>query len=238
METNLEQLEVKVQKSIEILKARSHISRLLIGLSGGKDSLCLCELIKMAGITNVRYFNMEFLPELQVQKDMLDYACHRFNIPYEQIIRVPSSHFIACVRGCWFTWYSPEASKKFPKVSRTDIFKKVAKEFKGTVVTGVKKADSMIMQQMINENHGICLYPLADWKLKDVLTFMKIRDIQVSPMTKKGFRGVTLIDDNALFFIYEHYPQDFERIEKVFPFVRAQILKYEYFNLHRSIRLA
>lgn len=201
METNLEQLEVKVQKSIEILKARSHISRLLVGLSGGKDSLCLCELIKMAGITNVRYFNMEFLPELQVQKDMLDYACHRFNIPYEQIIKVPSEHFIKTVRGCWFTWYSPEASKRFPNVARTDIFKKVAKEFKGTIVTGVKKADSMIMQQMINENHGICLYPLANWTLKDVLTFMKVRDIQISPMTKKG-SVVSLLLMTTLYFSF------------------------------------
>lgn len=238
MSAELEELEKKVQKSIDILKQRSHISRLLIGLSGGKDSSCLCELIKMAGITNVSYFNMEFLPELQIQKDLLEYCCHRFNIPYEQIIKVPSEHFIKSVRGCWFTWYDKEAGKKFPNVSRTDIFHKVAKEYKGTVVVGTKKADSMIMQQMINENHGICLYPMADWKLRDVLLFMKIRDIRISDMTKKGCRGVSISDDNDLFFIYENYPEDFERIEQIFPFVRAQILKYKYFDLHRSVRLA
>lgn len=238
VETNLEELEKKVQKSIDILKGRSIISRLLIGLSGGKDSSCLCELIKMAGITNVSYFNMEFLPELQIQKDLLEYCCHRFNIPYEQIIKVPSEHFIKCVRGCWFTWYSKDASKLVKNCNRQDIYKKVAKDYKGTVVVGVKKADSLIMQQMINENHGVCLYPLAHWTLKDVLTFMKVRDIRISDMTKKGCRGVTIIDDNALFFIYENYPEDFEKIEKIFPFVRAQILKYQYFDLHRSVRLA
>lgn len=235
--TDFQVFEQKVQKSVDILKQRSHISRLLIGLSGGKDSLCLCELIKMAEITNVKYFNMEFLPDLRIQKDMLDYACHRFNIPYEQIIKVPSEHFICSMRTCAYTWYSEQAKKDYPNVSRTMVFKSIAEKEKGTIVTGVKKADSMMMSRMVNGNKGICIYPLAEWTLSDVLTFMKLRHIDIPSLTKKGCRGIGISDDNDLLFIYENYPDDFEKMEKVFPFIRAVVLKYKYFDLHRSMRV-
>lgn len=231
------QLEQKVKKSLDILKRRSNISKLLIGLSGGKDSLCLCELVKMAEITNVGYFNMEFLPDLRIQRELLEYACHRFNIPYEQIIRVPSEHFLKCMHYSAFTWFSDKAKKDFPNVSRTDVFKSVAREHKGTIVTGVKKADSLMMARMIKQNKGVCLYPIQDWDLKDVLTFMKLRNIEIPQLTKKGCRGVGISDDNDLFFILENYPDDFEKIERVFPFVRAAILKYQYFDLKRTMRV-
>lgn len=231
------ELTTKVQKAVDLLKARSHISKLLIGLSGGKDSLVLCELIKMAEITNVEYFNMEFLPDLRIQKDLLEYACHRFNIPYERIIKVPSEHFMKSMRGCFFTWYSETAKKDYPDVSRTKIFQTIASEHKGTVVTGVKKTDSYIMKQMINRNVGVCVYPLADWTIKDIFTFMKLRKIDIPSLAKKGCRGVGLADENIL-FIYENYYDDFLKIEKVFPFIRTSILKYEYFDLKRTLRLA
>lgn len=230
------QLEKKVQKSVDMLKARSHISRLLIGLSGGKDSLCLCELIKMAEITNVKYFNMEFLPNMRIQKDLLEYACHRFNIPYEQIIKIPSEHFMKCMHYSIYTWYSERAKKDFRAVSRTDVFKTIARENKGTIVCGVKKVDSMTMQRMVNQNKGICLYPIVDWTLNDVLTFMELRKIKLPELTKKGCRGVGLTDENLL-FIYEHYPDDFKRIEQIFPFARVAVLKYDYFNLKKSFRV-
>ncbi len=71
-------LEEKVSKSITELKKKATISKLMIGFFGGKDSLCLCELVKMAGITNVGYFNMEFLPDLRIQKELLAYPIIRF----------------------------------------------------------------------------------------------------------------------------------------------------------------
>lgn len=233
---DMAELTNRVQKSIDILKSRSHISKLLVGLSGGKDSLCLCELIKMAEITNVRYFNMEFLPNLRIQRDLLEYACHRFNIPYESIIKVPSEHFMKCMHGSYYTWYSEQAKKDFPNVSRTKVFKSIAQEHRGTVVTGVKKVDSLLMKQMVDGNKGVCVYPLADWNLHDVLTFMKIRKIDIPALAKKGCRGIGLADENIT-FIYDNYPDDFAKIERVFPFIRASILKYKYFDIHRSMKI-
>lgn len=232
---NQELFEKKVQKSIDELKARSHISRLLIALSGGKDSLCLCELIKMAEITNVKYFNMEFLPDLQIQKDLLDYACKRFNIPYEQIIKVPSEHFINCMRHSAYKWYNENAKKEFPQTSRTDIYRLVAQENKGTVITGVKKADSLMMMRKINNNGGVELCPLRDWKLEDVLMFMKLRNINIPDLIKQGVRGVGL-EDHSISYIYEHYPEDYKKILETFQFAGAMVHKYKYFDINKSVR--
>lgn len=229
-------LEAKVQKSVDMLKSRSLISRLLIGLSGGKDSLCLCELVKMAEVTNVSYFNMEFLPDLQVQYDLLQYACQRFNIPYEQIIKVPSEHFCNCMHFSAYTWYSEQAKKDFPKTSRRMVFSYIAKKYKGTIVTGAKKCDSMAIERKINQNATVEMYPLVNWTLEDVLTFMELRNIKIPEQTKQGCRGVGLEDEDIM-FIYNHYPEDFAKIEEIFPFVRAVLLKYKYFDVHKSLRL-
>ena len=234
---DMAQFSDKVQKSIDILKKRACISRLLIALSGGKDSLCLCELVKMAEITNVKYFNMEFLPDLRIQYELLEYACHRFNIPYEQIIKVPSEHFMKCMHNSAYTWYSQNAKKDFPNVSRTKVFKTVAQEYKGSVVAGVKASDSLKMRDVIRQNIGTCVYPLADWTLKDVLTFMKLRKIDIPSLTKRGCRGVGIFPEESLLFIRDNYPDDFLKIEKVFPFVRAITLKYEYFDLQRTMHI-
>jgi 3'-phosphoadenosine 5'-phosphosulfate sulfotransferase (PAPS reductase)/FAD synthetase len=228
-------LEDKIVKSVKVLKEKAFLGTLLIGLSGGKDSLCLCELVKIAEITNVKYFFMYFLPELRIQDDLLAYPMRRFNIPEHDIIRTPSEHFMLCFRNGVYTWPSSK-SKEIPAVSRTDIFRKLAKEHKGIIITGVKKSDGIVMSRMVDQNRGIATYPIKDWTLKDVFTFMELRHIDIPALTKAGCRGVGIEDANIL-FIYENYYDDFLRIEAVFPFVRAIVKKYGYYNLKHSFRV-
>lgn len=234
---NTDLLERKVEKSIKILKNKSCVSKLLIGLSGGKDSLVLCELVRMAGIRGELYFNMEFLPDFQIQKDLLAYAEKRFNIKHEDIIKIPSEHFLACWKTGVYSWQHKERDKSVKNISRTDIFRMLEKKYKGTVITGVKKCDSLQMQRMLDQNRGVAVYPLADWTLQDVFSFMQIRKIDIPPLTLKGCRGVGISHDSSILFIYEHYYDDFLKIEKVFPFVRAIVLKYEYYNLKKTLRV-
>jgi 3'-phosphoadenosine 5'-phosphosulfate sulfotransferase (PAPS reductase)/FAD synthetase len=227
-------LEDKIAKSVKVLKEKAFFGTLLIGLSGGKDSLCLCELVKIAEITNVKYFFMYFLPDLRIQDDLLSYPIMRFNIPEHDIIKVPSEHFMLCFKNGVYTWPSSN-SKEIPTVSRTDIFRKIAREHKGVIITGVKKSDGITMSRMVDQNRGIAAYPMKDWTLKDVFTFMELRRIEIPALTKAGCRGVGIEDANIL-FIYNNYYDDFLKIESVFPFVRAIVKKYAYYNLKNSFR--
>lgn len=69
-----------VRKSLEDLeKARLNDPKILVGLSGGKDSLATLDLcIKAFGKANVYPFCMEFIPNLRVIDEMLGYAIKRF----------------------------------------------------------------------------------------------------------------------------------------------------------------
>jgi 3'-phosphoadenosine 5'-phosphosulfate sulfotransferase (PAPS reductase)/FAD synthetase len=236
MDSSITFLEERVEKSVKLLKEKAFFGTLLIGLSGGKDSLCLCELVKIAEITNVKYFFMYFLPDLRIQDDLLAYPIRRFNIPEHDVIKTPSEHFMACMRNGIYTWPFSK-SKEIPNVSRTDIFRKIAKDNKGSIITGVKKSDGIVMSRIIDQNRGIATYPMKDWTLKDVFTFMELRYIDIPPLTKEGCRGVGIEDANIL-FIYNHYYDDFLKIEEVFPFVRAIVKKYAYYNLKNAFRIA
>jgi 3'-phosphoadenosine 5'-phosphosulfate sulfotransferase (PAPS reductase)/FAD synthetase len=236
MDSSITFLEERVEKSVKLLKEKAFLGTLLIGLSGGKDSLCLCELVKIAEITNVKYFFMYFLPDLRIQDDLLAYPVRRFNIPEHDVIKTPSEHFMACMRNGIYTWPSSK-SKEMPNISRTDIFRKIAKEHKGIIITGVKKSDGIVMSRMIEQNRGVATYPIRDWTLKDVFVFMELRHIAIPPLTKAGCRGVGIEDANIL-FIYENYYDDFLKIESVFPFARAIVKKYAYYNLKKSFRVA
>ena len=63
------------------------------------------------------------------------------------------------------------------------------------------------------------------------------RNIAIPSLTKKGCRGVGLFPDSSALFIFENYYDDFLKIEKIFPFARAIVYKYKYFDLHRSMRI-
>ena len=191
----------------------------------------------MAGVQDkTGYFFMEFMPDLQIQEDLLDYPCKRFDIDKDSIVRVSSEHFTKCMHYSAYTWYSKRAKKDFPDISRTEVFKYIAKSTKSTIVTGVKKCDSMQMQRMLSKAVGTCIYPMENWTLNDVLTFMKERNISIPPLTKKGCRGVG-ITYNEIKFIQENYPDDFRRIETVFPFIQALLLSHKYFGIKDTMRI-
>ena len=86
-------MQKKIQKAISVLeKARLDFPKILVGLSGGKDSVATLDLcLKVFGKENVACFNMFYLPDLQCQEKMLSYAQKRFGI--NDIIRVPAENF-------------------------------------------------------------------------------------------------------------------------------------------------
>lgn len=98
---------------------------------------------------------------------------------------------------------------------------------------GMKKADSMNRRLMLNgyvesgyENEGL-VYPLAEWTQKDVLAYMKQRNIP-SPIRygKKASNGVGFNEDCFL-WMRENYPEDLEKVYKAFPLSRRILFEYD-----------
>lgn len=228
-------LSEKIDKAIKVIQKQALLTDIIVGLSYGKDSLALCQLFRLAEV-KPKYFHMYFLPNLRIEHELASYCLARFNIKENEVFQYPSEHFIASYKYGYYTYALPEMKKKIKAISRKQLFAMISQKHKACICTGVKKADGIMMQRLLEHNKGIGIYPLMDWTLEDVLTFLKMYKIDLPPLTLKGIRGIGIMDEDIL-FINEYYPDDIERIERFFPFIKAVIYKYKYYELTKKVRL-
>lgn len=101
---------------------------------------------------------------------------------------------------------------------------------------GMKKADGMNRRLMLKgyesngyENNGMC-YPLADWTQKDILSYMKQNSLP-GPVrySLKASSGVGFNLD-CMLWLEKNYPQDLQRIYKVFPMAIRVLEEFRYKN--------
>lgn len=225
----------KVNNAVKIIHKQAVISPIITGLSGGKDSLVLCQLFKIAGV-KCKYFHLSFMPDLRIEKDLMAYPMVRFNIPEQDVFWYLADTFYIAFRSGLYGHPMREFRMKMKKIRRKDIYTVIGRQHKSTVCTGVKRIDSIEMTRMIDNNRGIGIHPLKDWTPADVFSFLKSYKIDLPPLTKKGVRGVSLRDESIL-FMYENYPDDIERLEKLFPFIRVAYWKYKYYDLRKDFRI-
>lgn len=225
-------LSDKIDKAIKVIRKQALLTNIIVGLSYGKDSLALCQLFRLAEV-KPKYFHMYFMPNLRIEHELAAYCMARFDIKENEIYQYPSEHFILSYKYGYYTYMLPELKKKIKVIARKQLFAMISKQHKACICTGVKKSDGIMMQRLLEHNKGIGIYPLMDWTLQDVLTFLKMFKIDLPPLTLKGVRGVGLADEDIL-FMNEYYPDDIERIAQVFPFIKAVIYKYKYYNLTKK----
>lgn len=209
---------------------RSKTSEVILFYSGGKDSLVLLDLLAPV-FDKVYCVFMEFLPDLRHVQPGIEWV-KRY--PNAELIKLPH----------WMTsYYLKHNYFCFPQINtKTKAFKQRDIEIKAQKITGCdwivfghKKADSMNRLLMlrgyqfdaINEK-GKKVYPLANWSKKLILSYIDVKQLY-NPIqySHKNAHGVDLNLDVFL-WLREHYPDDLERIYKVFPF--SKTILYEYDN--------
>ena len=98
---------------------------------------------------------------------------------------------------------------------------------------GMKKADGMNRRLMLKgyeengyENNGF-VYPLADWTQKDILAYMKQRNLpEPIRYSLKASSGIGFNED-CLLWMRKNYPQDLEKIYRVFPMAERVLFEYD-----------
>jgi len=232
------QLSRHVEDALGMLEERRAMEpRATLGLSGGKDSLVVLDLaLKVYGKKNIVPFHMNFIPGLDIVKDLLDYPIKRFGL--KEVKQIFSEHFFRAYKYGCYGWdqYNKE---EIPIVTRKKIFETVATETKiTTMILGVKKIDSMIVARSIdlNRSYGGSVYPIYGWKTTEIFAYLKANQIDIPALYYKGVRGVG-VDDASVLFMQNNYPQDLDRIERFFPFVRAIVYKYDHYDIVRKLRL-
>lgn len=212
-----------VDRAIPKLKG---LGSVIVGVSGGKDSLATLELCADAGLKIGAYF-MYLIPGLSFQERFLNYLERRYRI---KIYRLPHFGLSAILRGAS---YRPHSQTTDCAAVKWGDIETEAKRLTGFdwLAYGFKSCDSLQRRGLLKKNGGIDeaghrIYPIHDWSHAKVFSFLRQRRIPLPAdyqLTGQGSFGRLSYDHLAK--IEKRFPDDFEKIKERFPFVEAVLAR-------------
>lgn len=213
-------------KSIDAIRAKSDSAILFLSL--GKDSLVLLDLIYPRFKKVVCVF-MYFVKDLEHINRWIGWVKAKY--PAIEFVQVPHWNLTYILRGGLYCVPNP----KVKLLKLADVVKAMQLRYGiQYAFLGMKKADGMNRRLMLNgyqandyENNGL-VYPLAEWNQRDILAYMKQNGlpepIRYSLKVSSGV-GFNL---NCFLWLEKNFPQDLQRIYKVFPM--AERILWEHHN--------
>lgn len=211
------------QKSIDRIGEISDSA--ILFCSFGKDSLVLLDQVYPKFNRVVCVF-MYFVPDLEHINRWINWVKTKY--PKIEFIQIPHWNLSYILRSGMYCVPNP----KVKLIKLADVVKSMQLKFGiEYVFLGMKKADSMNRRLMLNtyhnyENNGK-VYPLADWTQKDVLTYMRQKQLpEPVRYSQKASNGIGLNLDCFL-WLRENYPNDLRKIIKVFPMSERILFEYD-----------
>ena len=197
----------------------------IVGFSGGKDSIVTLDLC-FRYFKNVRPFFMYLVPGLSFQENMLKRYEERYGT---EIIRLPHFECSEFLKYGSFTM----ADFNVDVVGINDTYAYL-RDLTGIhwIAAGERCADSIVRNAMIKKSGSIDykrgrFYPLAYWKKNEVLQYIKQKKLYLSKEQKEIGFSFRSLAGNELAVIKEYYPEDYEKILKVYPFAGAGVERFE-----------
>lgn len=200
----------------------------IVGFSGGKDSIVTLDLC-FRYFKNVQPFFMYLVPGLEFQEKQLRWYENKYNT---EIIRLP--HFELSNGFKYGAFRNIDYDVDIVGINDTYAY---IREQTGMywIAAGERCADSIVRNAMIKQSGSIDykrgrFYPLAYWKKNEVLQYIKQKKLYISKEQKDmgfSFRGLT---GKELSIIKNLYPDDYEKVLKVFPFAEASVVRYEVYG--------
>lgn len=205
----------------------------ILFLSLGKDSLVLLDLIYPKFDRIVCVF-MYFIKDLEHISRWINWTKAKY--PKIEFVQVPHWNLAYILRGGLYCVPNP----KVKLLKLADVVKAMQLTH-GVYYTflGMKKADGMNRRLMLKgyeangyENNGM-VYPLADWNQRDILAYMKQHNLpEPIRYSLKASSGVGFNLD-CMLWMEKNYPQDLQRIYKVFPMAERVLWEYNNQQINR-----
>lgn len=207
----------------------------LLAFSTGKDAVSAWVELKkyFHTIIPVYYY---LVPGISFVEASLRYYESFFKT---RIIRVPNPHVYRMLNaGVYQTPAQNKIIQKlgFPVVTREDMIQYVREDHSLSdnvyIAIGNRMYDNMQRYRSITKFGAVndknkTFYPTYDFRIADVVQSIKSADVKLPVdyhLFGKTFDG---LDYRFMAPVKKHYPKDYELIKSYFPFVEAEIMRYE-----------
>ena len=212
-----------------IKKAAVMTDSVIVGFSGGKDSIVTLDLC-LKHFKHVEAYFLYIVSDLEFQEVYLRYIEKRYTI---KIHRLP--HWML---GRLFkdATYRPHNKKTVncPVITINDIENELYK-LSGIewFASGQKACDSIERNAMLRRNNGIDeirkrIYPVTFFTNKTIFSYLKMNNIPLPPDYRILGHSFGSLWGKDLKRIKETYPNDYKKILEVFPYVEAAIKRDEF----------
>jgi hypothetical protein len=178
--------------------------------------------------SRVETFFMYFLPDLRVDVERLLFARSTWGISPRLY---PHPGLGQSLKGGRYSSNIAMASG-LPEWTHQDIYQ-MARLDTGIplIVTGMKASDSNSRRRYLawSEDDANIIHPVKDWNKHDVISYLKARGIPLPRTSGDQMFGVGL-SIGSLLWVHDNYPDDFDKIERVFPYARAAVYQRDWFG--------
>lgn len=219
----------KVDEANRIINlVRDQTDEVILFCSLGKDSLVLLDLLYPKFRRIVCVF-MYFVKGLEHVERYIHWAQARY--PSIEFVQIPHWNLTHILRNGMCCVPNPKV--KLLKLSNVEESMRL-KYGIDYVFYGMKKADSMNRRLMLNtyENytHAGKVYPLADWKQKDILAYMRQHKLPEPVRYSKKASGGVGLNLDCLLWLRKHSPGDLQKILSTFPLAEKILFDYDHAN--------
>lgn len=210
---------IATAKSVRAMAERH--DAVLVAFSGGKDSLVVLDLCRRA-FRRVACFHLEWVPGLRLTRERVGDVCDRLGVPVRYYV---DPKRVDCLRAGRFCDPLPEYDR-LPRLDDRDVYRLAMRDAGCEVVaTGKKEADYRQRAFHLRGGRVFGWHPIQKWRKADVLAYLRCHWI-APPPTHAEAGGIDLTAA-SLNWLYREHPDDFARIEEMFPYVRTVVKRQE-----------
>ena len=197
----------------------------IVSFSGGKESVVVLDLCTKYFKRVVPFF-MYYIPDLSFQEKQLKWYEDKYGI---QIVRLPHFELSNLLR--YGTLRNEDLS--VPITSINDTYKYMREKYGiHWIAAGERSGDSVIRGAMIKHSGSIDykrgrFYPVAWWNKQQVLDYIRVKKLYLGTDSRAMGTSFTGVDTKSFLFLKQHFPKDYEKALKLFPFAEGAVVRYE-----------
>lgn len=187
--------------------------------STGADSIVVLDLAvkHLKHVKAVYFYKVE---GISFREKILSYYEKRYGI---EVLRWPHLELM--------NYQNDFYSTGKPKVRQPDVDLAMRRKFNMSwILTGIRAQDGMVSRLMVHEGYSEKHkrgYPIGFLTRKEVLAYIKVHKLPLPVDYSYGFNNIDTYKGEPLRFVYQNFPEDYERIRRQYPFIEAEMVRMQ-----------